>query len=136
LTTETLKTETRGAKLILAVTVGTLLVLTPVAFLVSGSVGVYAVLISSLVCAGPGLVTLAFSKSWAQSSAGLLLVSFARMGMGLLVAVVTKVNWPDLTFTDFYLWLAIVYMASLAVDTVAVQQSIGSGNRKGSADVR
>ena len=122
--TSKLATWLSGPKLVVSATLATLLLLAPIAALVSGTTGFVAVLVSVAACGVPGLLSLALWRAWSRTSVGLLCITFARMGLGLLVAGVAKLNWPNLLFGEFYVWLAIVYMVSLAVDTVAVQHSM------------
>lgn len=111
-----------GSKLVLAVTIASLVVLGPVAYLISGQVGFFAVLASLVACAVPGLLALLLSRVWTSSNVGLLVVTFVRMGAGLILAVAVRSMWPGIGLVDFYMWLAIVYMISLVADTFAVLQ--------------
>ena len=112
----------QGPRLVAVVTLVSLIVLCPVAWLSSGEFGLFAVLATTVGCGVPGVFSLMLAKTWTSSNAGLLTLTFIRMGFGMALAVFVRFNWPDLGFADFYVWLAIVYMISLAVDTIAVMQ--------------
>ncbi len=112
----------QGPGLVAVVTLVSLIVLCPVAWFSSGKPGLLAVLATTAGCGVPGVFSLMLARTWTSSNTGLLVLTFMRMGVGLALAVFVKVNWPELGFADFYVWLAIVYMISLAVDTIAVMQ--------------
>jgi hypothetical protein len=112
----------KGPGLVAVVTFVSLIVLCPVALFSSGMPGVLAVLATTVGCGVPGVFSLMLARTWTSSNAGLLTLTFIRMGFGMALAVFVKFNWPGLGFADFYVWLAIVYMVSLAVDTLAVMQ--------------
>lgn len=104
-----------------AATVGYL----PFAWLVGSLPGVVAVLVTGLACVIPVLVGLAFSRSGVKGgSLGLLAFTGARIALVFVICVVAKEFWPALTFSTFFLWVVLVYLTLLVVDTVMLLRSL------------
>ena len=107
----------------LACTIAALAVVLPGAWFTAGVPAVCGVLVSAVIClAATGLLLLL--PGFRDSSAGLLLATFLRMGAAFGVVLVVDRVWPDLTFTDFYVWLALIYLFSIFLDAYVVMASL------------
>lgn len=102
---------------------GTLLaaaVLAGPAWGVAGQTGLLSVLGSAVVCLLPGLVLVALlAAGILRNPLHVLLVSTGlRMAFVLGVVLVVRIQEPALGFAEFYLWIALIYLAALAAETL------------------
>lgn len=108
----------RGSILAAAVVVAVLVLAGP-AYGLSGLIGVKGLLVAAGLCLVPGWLVFAFHSLYgtAAPTASLLGGMAGRMAVVLVGALVAKATWPELDLKSFGLWLGLLYMLTLAVET-------------------
>lgn len=125
----------RGMVYLLGTAILCLLVLAGPAYGVAGLTGLLSLLASVAVCTVAGVVVILL-LSYGIIRDPLQVMLFAtgfRMLVVMGVVVGVRMRNPELGFGEFYAWLSIVYLASLAAETVflsqlAKDQSSGKGS--------
>ncbi len=112
----------RGLGLVVAATVGCGLLLLAPAWYLAGRQGLIAVLASVGICAVPGALVIVLIGFRAVRGPVQVLVASTGVRMAFVfgAALVIRFRSPDLAFTDFYLWLVLVYFVALAAETAAI----------------
>ena len=88
------------------------------AWMLAGTLGVIGLTIAAVLCLAPALVTVAFDVLLAPSQNVLFLVSTGlRFGLVLASALVAKVSRPEFGLREFFVWLIVFYLFTLAVET-------------------
>ena len=88
------------------------------AWMLAGTMGLIGLTISAVLCLAPALVSVAFDVLFAPSQNVLFLISTGlRFGLVLASALVAKVSRPEFGIVEFYAWLIVFYLFTLAVET-------------------
>ncbi|MFO1094913.1 MAG: hypothetical protein U0992_16650 [Planctomycetaceae bacterium] len=90
------------------------------AWLLAGAAGLEGLTYALLLCLAPGVVTLQILKSEDdphQALKAMLLGFGLRMGVVFAGILVLRLVRPDLGPREFYLWLVVGYLVTLAVET-------------------
>lgn len=95
-----------------------LILLTPIAYTITGWHGVAGLAVSSTLCVLPGCATLLFVSCLKRKR-----VAFLLIGTGLRLTcvfagiLIAKSKWPSYATADFYVWLVLAYLWVLFVET-------------------
>ena len=96
------------------------------AWLLAGTIGLIGLTISAVLCLSPALVAVGFDKLFTPSQSVLFLVSTGlRFGLILASALVAKVSRPEFGLLEFYVWLIVFYLFTLAVETWLLLRKAG-----------
>ena len=88
------------------------------AWLLAGTTGLIGLTIAAVLCLAPALATVAFEVMFAPSQNVLFLVSTGlRFGLVLGSALVAKTSRPEFGLREFFVWLIVFYLFTLAVET-------------------
>lgn len=116
----------RHAGLLVLLTVGLWSLLALPAHRLAGAPGLEGLTYAALLCFAPGVVTTVLAAVLSNSSASSLrLVLFLsgmlfRMFVVLGGALAVRVYRPDLTVREFYAWLLVFYLATMAAETFLI----------------
>jgi hypothetical protein len=103
-----------------AISVGLWLLMLVPALLLSGARGLEGLSYAVLLCLAPGWLVFLLEGRYGVANANaapVVLGMGLRMGSILLGALLIQSNRPALRFQDFLLWLLVIYMAALAIET-------------------
>jgi len=98
--------------------------LAPAGYFIAGVLGFAAVSITVACCVLPLVVVRFLPIARGRGHLGLLLANGIRMALTLAVCIIVKERWPSVGFNQFYLWVVLVYLALLVVDTFLVLRSL------------
>lgn len=96
----------------------------PVSYLVAGPMGLCAVAVTVGCCVFPLLFVRFLPIARGSGSLAVLLANGVRMALTLVACIVVKENWPSVGFSQFYLWVVLVYLTLLGIDTVLMLRSL------------
>jgi len=88
------------------------------AWLVAKTSGLVGLATSAFLCVVPGCVALGCRRFLNQARETTVLVAGGlRFGLVLAAALVAKEYWPEYGISEFFVWLVLFYLFTLAVET-------------------
>ena len=104
-------------------TVGFWLLLAAPAMWAAGSAGLEGLTIAAVICLVPGWLVFLFASGYGSPNSQAVAVlggMLLRMVFVLVGTVVVYSMRPDLRLREFYVWLLVFYLATLAVETALI----------------
>jgi hypothetical protein len=118
-----MKAAVQRSLILTGITVGFWLLLAGPAMWLAGSAGLEGLTIAAAICLVPGWLVFLFASGYGSPNfqavavlGGMLL----RMAFVLVGTVAVYVARPDLRFREFFVWLLVFYLATLAVETALI----------------